>query len=109
MKHLTSPGIFFTIVALCITTSLFSQKLPATSKTKGVSRIANACGVVASFTPDHDSILSGPIYLPFTNTTTNATKVTWYVNGWWNSTSNTFSFGNSTPGMYQIELVATNG
>ena len=68
------------------------------------------CGVVASFTPDNDSIIRAGVshQITFTNTSTNATSVSWYESGVLLSNSNTYNFGENT-GQYEIMLVAQNG
>jgi gliding motility-associated-like protein len=109
MKYFFLLVSIFVIGFSVITTSSFSQLNAATSKVAGVSKNTNACGVIASFTPDNDSLVSGFFNVTFTSTSTNAKSVTWYINGWWNSTSNTFSFGSSQAGIYEVRLVASNG
>lgn len=69
----------------------------------------NTCGVIASFTPDKDSIFSNYTTITFTSTSTNASNVTWYLNDLPINFTSSFNFGFSYAGIYKIKLVAQNG
>jgi len=69
----------------------------------------NPCGVVSSFTPNKDVTVYVNTNVLFTNTSTNAQSVTWYVNGNYFGVGNTQFIGFSIAGSYKIMLVAKNG
>lgn len=74
------------------------------------ARPLNSCGVSAGFTPSDDSIIPSPhSYFTFTSTSTNASSVSWYLNGYLFSTASSISFGGLPVGLNEIELVAQNG
>jgi gliding motility-associated-like protein len=70
-------------------------------------RIANDCGVKASFNPPGDSSFTSSFYTTFYNTSTNATSVNWFVNGINNGNGNSISVSFPV-GVWQIKLVASN-
>jgi gliding motility-associated-like protein len=70
----------------------------------------NECNVKASFTPDNDTAFTGSYLGELINTSTDATSIAWYVDGFpaFNS-SNTFRPSISEVGIHEIMLVARNG
>ncbi len=91
---------FLQILLFCFLATIC---LPATAQT------GNACGVVARLTPGNDSVCAVNTLVAFTSTSTNATSLQWFVNG--------FNFFNPTPllnyvvgtGTTEVMLVASNG
>ena len=70
----------------------------------------NNCGVTASIFPGNDSIERTSQQLgPFTDASTNATSVAWYINGTIASYASSVNFGYEPAGLYEIKLVAQNG
>jgi gliding motility-associated-like protein len=93
------------VCAVCLIVQSFGQL-----KTGPHKLSYNSCGVTASFTPGNDSIIAAPFFnLTFTSTSTNATSLTWYINGLQTGTNTTLNFGNNEPGLYEFKLVAQNG
>ncbi|MBS1574102.1 MAG: gliding motility-associated C-terminal domain-containing protein [Bacteroidetes bacterium] len=88
---------------LLIYICLFSMTLPVYCQS------SSDCGVKASFTPGMDSVSSTPFIILFTNTSTNASSVKWFVNGFQISTDQTLNYGFNYAGSYEIKLVAENG
>ena len=77
--------------------------------TNTTSSSLNDCGVKASYTPSNDTAFSTPFNTIFTNTSTNATSISWVVNGYafyGGANELSYSFG---VGMHEIKLIARNG
>jgi gliding motility-associated-like protein len=69
----------------------------------------NNCGVVASFTPSNDSVVSSTTQVILTSNSTNATTYSWFINGspTYNNTNTLYYYFQT--GLYEIMLVASNG
>ena len=98
------PKTFFILLIIIAPLFVFSQK-----GVRSPPLSYNNCGVVASFTPDNDSVITGFFNVTFTSTSTGATNLTWFINGLPGATGNNFNFGSNNPGLYEIKLVASNG
>lgn len=73
------------------------------------AKLLNDCGVTASFTPGTDSIFADNIFINFTNTSTNAQQITWFVNNLNHGSAQDLPFYFNGIGAYDIKLIAING
>src|SRR5262245_8912730 len=75
--------------------------------TRAGAQSPNPCGVVAGISPSTaDSVVPMYTLVPFTNVSTNATSVSWLLDGSFSgSTNNVFNYAITT-GMHTISLVA---
>ena len=69
----------------------------------------NFCGVKASFSPGHDSVVSGSFQVHFTSTSLHAISFSWFINGALASNNSDLQWANNIPGLYEFKLVASNG
>lgn len=83
---------------------VFTFSLPLLS----AGQSGNSCGVVASMTNGHDSVMTAYSNVTFVSTSTNATSIQFIVNG--------FSYGANPsltisidPGLTVVKLIAANG
>lgn len=74
-----------------------------------ICQTTNPCGVVASFTPGNDSVVSQNNWLTFQSTSVNATSLKWYIdNSPTFNTTDALNYSFST-GSHEVMLVASNG
>ena len=72
------------------------------------SKAQTGCAVVASFSPGVDTFFTSSQSITFTNTSTNATSVQWWINNFPSTQANSISYFFN-PGITRISLVARNG
>ncbi|MGZ8561571.1 MAG: hypothetical protein ACXWV3_08265, partial [Flavisolibacter sp.] len=72
-------------------------------------KIMNDCGVTASFTPGTDSVFTSHTFINFTNTSSNATQIIWFVNNLNHGSAQDLPFYFNDVGSMEIKLVAING
>ena len=69
---------------------------------------SNACGVVARFTPQGDSVVGEGNVMEFQNASTNATSYKFFIDGYAISENTTLYYGFNV-GLHHVKLVAYNG
>jgi gliding motility-associated-like protein len=90
----------FCILTFFLATLSFSIKAQSTAP----------CGVRASFTPAaKDSIFTDEMLVWFESTSTNATSLKWYMNGFLITETQAFNYAFNISGLYEIMLIASNG
>ncbi|MBO9631612.1 MAG: gliding motility-associated C-terminal domain-containing protein [Chitinophagaceae bacterium] len=90
-----------------INAAMYRPEPPASAKRPVVVN-SIPCNVKASFTPDKDLVIRNNTSILLTSTSTNATELKWYQNGFYYSSGNTFQL-NGYVGLSEIKLVAVNG